>query len=138
MSYNPPLQNQVLLVPPLPPNPVNLFARSALAIFFSILATLMFWLLGEYPSNAPLESFFSFLTALGFWGAGITLGIMSLVAHSKRVQFNNVVLNYTNISGDQRYLPYMIKSSIHPKLLLLLSVLSFGAPILFESILGAF
>lgn len=136
MSYNSSNPNPVLLVPPLPPSPVNLLVRVGLAFYFSVLSTIIFSLMDSYPHNAPVESFLTFLAGAGFWGAGVTLGIMALVSQSKRTQFNDIILNYTKITGDQRYLPYVIKSSIKPTILILFAVLSFCGPILFSTILG--
>lgn len=101
-------QNKVLAIPPQPPAPANTVLWAVGGLVLSIGASTAYFSIQLFPHNAPVEMLFAWLSSVVMFSLAFILGLRALMNETKRKQFQHVVTNYTNMTGDKRYLPYML------------------------------
>lgn len=122
-------QNKVLAIPPQPPAPANTVLWAVGGLALSIGASTAYFSIQGFPHNAPVEMLFAWLSSVVMFSLAFIIGLRALMNETKRKQFQHVVTSYTNMTGDKRYLPYMLP--VRVKLVSALFVISMTISFLF-------
>jgi hypothetical protein len=122
-------QNKVLAIPPHPPAPANTGLWAVGGLVLSVGASTTFFSIPSFPHNAPVESGFAWISSVVMFSLAFTLGLRALMNETKRKQFQHIVTTYTNMTGDKRYLPYMLP--VRAQLVTILFVISMAISFLF-------
>lgn len=101
-------QNKVLVIPPHPPAPMSTVMWAIAGLVISVAACVTYFSIQGFPHNAPVEQFFAWLSSVLMFSLAFTLGIRAVINETKRKQFHHVVMTYTNMTGDKRYVPYLL------------------------------
>lgn len=111
MSFQQP--GPALVMPPAsPPSQRSTIYSSIVSVILATFGTLILvWSFG-FPSNAPAEVAIAWLSAIGMWIGVIVLAIVDLTTEYNRKRFHDVTVHYTQMTGDQRFLPYVIKPNL--------------------------
>jgi len=111
MSFQQP--GPALVMPPAtPPSQRSTVSSSIISIILAIFGTLILvWSFG-FPSNAPAEVVIAWLSVAGMWIGTVLLGILDLTTEYNRKRFHDVTVHYTQMTGDQRFLPYIIRPNL--------------------------
>ena len=118
----------VLVIPPHPPAPINtvIFASAGLALSF---ASQMVTIASQgFPDNAPVEQIYAWLSSFLMVLLGFILGLIAVLNETKRSHFKHVVLRYTQITGDKRYMPYILP--VRTPLVAILFACTIGIPVI--------
>lgn len=124
---------KVLALPPRPPTAINIVAMSWIAFSIAIGSFVIGYLTGEVISvEEKLVNVWLYIISCGLYMVAFIMGLITVIFSSKRSHYRGIVINYTEITGDDRYRPYVLQP--HG---LLTSVL-FGAALLAAVLLFAF
>jgi membrane protein YqaA with SNARE-associated domain len=124
----------VLVIPPHPPAPINTVVFASAGLTLSIISGVVYMAMYGFPNNAPVEQFFAILSSFLMALLGFILGLIAVRNETKRSQFQHVVLRYTQITGDKRYMPYILP--VRTKIVSILFACTVGIPLL--SYIGSF
>lgn len=100
--------NNVMVLPPRPPAPLNTVMMASAALILSITMRLTYTFMFAFPSGAVVESIQAWLASFAMCALSFVFGITAMVNETKRSQFKHVVERYTKITGDKRYMPYIL------------------------------
>jgi hypothetical protein len=119
--------SNVLLLPPRPPTAINtvLFATGSLLLSLGSMGTCIS--VNGFPSNAPIEQIYAAISCFLMFVLAFILGLNAVMNETKRKQFKHVVERYTKVTGDQRYLPYILP--IRTKLVTTLFTIAMTVPV---------
>jgi hypothetical protein len=100
--------NKVLMIPPTPPKPYNTLALAIGGLVLSLASVGTYFARLGFPHGAVIEPINALVSSWCLFAVALVLGLLAATTESKRNQYKDVVLKYTRISGDKRYLPYII------------------------------
>lgn len=85
----------------------------------------------SFPHNAPVESIEAFLASFLMCVLAFVVGLRAVTHETKRTQFKHVIDRYTNLTGDRRYLPYVlpVRTQLVTTLFIISMVVSFLIPL---------
>lgn len=122
-------QNKVLVIPPPPPAPMSTVMWAIAGLAMSFAACVTYFSIHFFPNNAPVEQIFAWLSSVLMFSLAFTLGIRAVINETKRKQFHHIVTIYTNLTGDKRYVPYLLP--VRVQLVTVLFVISMAISFLF-------
>ena len=115
-------QPNVLILPSKPPEPVNTILLAATGIMLNIGAAVTYYSSFKFPPNAYIEAVLVLMGSFSMFLIACILGGRAMINETKRNQYRYVITRYTNITGDKRYLPYILP--VHTKLVTGMFVIS--------------
>lgn len=117
----------VLMLPPRPPAAVNTVMLAAGSLVLSLASVGTYLSTSGFPHNAPVEQLFAAIGYFFMFILSFILGLNAVMNESKRKQYQHVVTRYTKVTGDRRYLPYILP--IRAKIVTTLFVIAMSAPV---------
>lgn len=101
-------QNKVLVIPPRPPAPYSTVMWAVGGLVMSIAANLTYFAIQWFPHTAMFEPFLAWTSSVLMFILAFILGIRAVINETRRKQFHHIVTTYTNMTGDKRYVPYLL------------------------------
>jgi hypothetical protein len=97
-----------------------------------------FHCISAFPSAAPVEQILAAVSSFTTFALAAGLGIAAIANETKRTQFKYVVERYTKVTGDTRYVPYIlpVRTSLVTSLFVVSMAVSFVLPFI-SIIMGA-
>lgn len=74
----------------------------------SIGANLTYFAIQGFPHDAVVDTIAGWLSCIAMFSLAFTLGLRAVINETKRKHFHHVVTTYTNMTGDKRYVPYLL------------------------------
>lgn len=101
---------RVLTLPPRPPTAIDtaILAWASLATGLSSSAT--FFAAYHFPAGETFMQVAAVLCSVVLLIAALILGLRAVTGESKRTQYKSVVENYSKLTGDHRYDPYVFRT----------------------------
>lgn len=120
-------QQPALVLPPAkPPKQISTVGLSIVSVILSIFVCGVVKGSYTFPGNAPVEILIAGVTAMLLWGGALYCSIVALVQELFRKRYAETVHNYAHVTGDQRYLPYIVPTSL--PLVMTLSIIGMALP----------
>lgn len=101
-------ENKVLIIPPRPPSPMSTVTWAVGGLALSIAANVTYFAVKGFPETASLEKLFAWAAIVIMFNLSFILGMRAVINETKRNQFHHIVTTYTNMTGDKRYIPYLL------------------------------
>lgn len=98
----------------------------------SVAASVTFHSIQGFPHNAPVEMLEASMASFLMCVLAFIVGLRAVTHETKRSQFKHVIERYTSLTGDRRYLPYVlpVRTQLVTTLFIISMVISFLIPLI--------
>lgn len=99
---------KVLALPPRPPSAVHTVALAWVGLVLGLGACATFHLTYAFPNDDWMERTLAIGSSFVMLAAAFIVGLRAVTSESKRSHYKTVVKNYSRVTGDRRYEPYIL------------------------------
>lgn len=101
---------RVLALPPHPPAAVDTVTLAWVSLLIGLSSSVTFFTAYTFPDGEHLMQVTAVVCSLALLIAALILGLRAVTGESKRTQYKSIVDNYSQLTGDHRYDPYVFRT----------------------------